>query len=296
MDNFMDRLAEKVGTQPGNSGSQDVSQQMYGQQMNYGQRNEQARQPVYNQRPQEQPVPQQPYGQQMPRPNYSQPVQEQPGYGQPMYSQNAAQPVYENQMRDMRSMQETPVYQKRQEQYAQPMRQQPQPYEQPARSQMMYEPPVNEMPIDPYQGQSKDRCAEAIEDLRQSMDSSFEKQAALISDVGSKAAEAAAKNETVVPAAIDPAAFTEVFNASATDLKNALSENIHAEDVKCYRNIQAVVEENSKKLTEQIEASANTDNSGTSGIKGLLIAILIFLLFDLGTSVILIAHIIFGVI
>ncbi len=65
--------------------------------------------------------------------------------------------------------------------------------------------------------------------------------------------------------------------------------HVHRENVKCYRNTQAVINEKTDALKQELEKRC-------SGIKGLLIGILILSLIDLGASAYLILHMVFGII
>ncbi len=65
--------------------------------------------------------------------------------------------------------------------------------------------------------------------------------------------------------------------------------HVHRENVKCYRNTQAVVDEKTGALKQELEKRC-------SGIKGMLTGILILLLINLGATAYLIMHLVFGII
>lgn len=62
------------------------------------------------------------------------------------------------------------------------------------------------------------------------------------------------------------------ISAIIAKAQEELSENIHKDTVKCYRNTQAIIEEASRKQLEAIEKSSNGKT-----IRNLLIAALILL-------------------
>lgn len=63
--------------------------------------------------------------------------------------------------------------------------------------------------------------------------------------------------------------------------------HVHRENVKCYRNTQAVIKESAGGLEKQLK-------EGQSGISGLLRAIIFLLILNLGASAVLILHTVFG--
>ena len=65
--------------------------------------------------------------------------------------------------------------------------------------------------------------------------------------------------------------------------------HVHRENVKCYRNTQAVVVENSDRIRKELKESH-------SGINGWLVALLILSIVNLGANAYLILHMVFGII
>lgn len=65
--------------------------------------------------------------------------------------------------------------------------------------------------------------------------------------------------------------------------------HVHRENVKCYRNTQAVVSESSDRISREMK-------NGRSGIRGLLIAVLILTIVNLGASAFLILRMVFGIV
>ena len=92
------------------------------------------------------------------------------------------------------------------------------------------------------------------------------------------------------------AVFEGVLSKTASGIQDNVSDSVHKESVKCYRNVQAVVEDNSKRITDRIEPVEAAVNKRTGGIKGLLICILIFLIMNFAGTALLIAHLVLGVI
>lgn len=69
--------------------------------------------------------------------------------------------------------------------------------------------------------------------------------------------------------------------------KDSLADHVHKESVKCYRNTQAVIEEKTTAVSENVQ-------SGLQGIRGLLIAAIVLLVLNLGVAGVMLAHM-FGV-
>ncbi|MBO6111815.1 MAG: hypothetical protein J6P45_02040 [Lachnospiraceae bacterium] len=109
----------------------------------------------------------------------------------------------------------------------------------------------------------------------------------------------------------------EQKQSALDDVKNSVSDIIHKEDVKLYRNVQAVVSDENKKMTEKLDAlDKSMDRTAefekvnsrlediesvegvvagrTSGLKNLLIAVIILLALNLSGIGVIIAHL-FGV-
>ena len=63
--------------------------------------------------------------------------------------------------------------------------------------------------------------------------------------------------------------------------KEEIMDHVHKESVKCYRNMQAVVEEKATMTNQNIEGNLKS-------VKGILITILVFLIFNLGATIILV--------
>lgn len=63
--------------------------------------------------------------------------------------------------------------------------------------------------------------------------------------------------------------------------KEEIMDHVHKESVKCYRNMQAVVEEKATMTSQNIEGNLKS-------VKGILITILVFLILNLGATIILI--------
>ncbi|MDD3413655.1 MAG: hypothetical protein PHY47_06605 [Lachnospiraceae bacterium] len=63
--------------------------------------------------------------------------------------------------------------------------------------------------------------------------------------------------------------------------KEEIMDHVHKESVKCYRNMQAVVEEKATMTSQSIEGSLKS-------VKGILITILVFLILNFGATIILI--------
>ncbi|MBQ9550357.1 MAG: hypothetical protein IJU87_06060 [Lachnospiraceae bacterium] len=63
--------------------------------------------------------------------------------------------------------------------------------------------------------------------------------------------------------------------------------HVHRENVKCYRNTQAVVKESTDSVKQELK-------DGMSGIRGLLKFIILLLILNLGASAVLILHSLFG--
>ena len=172
--------------------------------------------------------------------------------------------------------------------------------------------------------------AEVIRDMKRSIDDGFDQQAGMMSDFmkyideNSKAsakstedmksllqknlddtnAAFAKNNEDINKNTADNAAaiaknnedIGAIIDRSLNGIKEAVDDSVHREDVKCYRNVQAVVEDNSKKISELVVNTDDTVVKRTAGIKPLLVWILIFLLVNMGATGLLIAHIFFGAI
>ena len=63
--------------------------------------------------------------------------------------------------------------------------------------------------------------------------------------------------------------------------KEEIMDHVHKESVKCYRNMQAVVEEKATMTSQNIEGNLKS-------VKGILITILVFLILNFGATIILI--------
>jgi hypothetical protein len=63
--------------------------------------------------------------------------------------------------------------------------------------------------------------------------------------------------------------------------KEEIMDYVHKESVKCYRNMQAVVEEKANMINQNVEGNRKN-------VKGILITILVFLILNFGTTIILI--------
>ncbi len=63
--------------------------------------------------------------------------------------------------------------------------------------------------------------------------------------------------------------------------------HVHRENVKCYRNTQAVIKESTGSIKQEFK-------EGQSGIRGLLTMILLLLILNLGATAVLILHSVFG--
>ena len=125
------------------------------------------------------------------------------------------------------------------------------------------------------------------EDINTALSKNAEAMNEVITKNTADNAAAIAKNNEDIGAIID---------RSLNGIKEAVDDSVHREDVKCYRNVQAVVEDNSKKISELVVNTDDTVVKRTAGIKPLLVWILIFLLVNMGATGLLIAHIFFGAI
>lgn len=63
--------------------------------------------------------------------------------------------------------------------------------------------------------------------------------------------------------------------------KEEIMDHVHKESVKCYRNMQAVVEEKATMTNQNIEGNLKS-------VKGILITILVFLILNLGATIVLV--------
>ena len=292
MDNFMDRLTEKANSktvQTQNSEDQQPNaepvQQTIPQPQYAGQM------PQYGRIPQTGPAPVPQYSQPMQQPQYSQPAYvQQPPYGQPSarqgYGMPYGQPVFDSRQRDMRAVHEQPAYG------------QPTAYEQQMSSHMMrdqasFEQRSDDMHLDPYPVQSQDVLSEKIDDLKITVTDGFGRQSQLINEFGGRLSEPSADQGK---ADIDVSAIEDIAAKTSADLKTAVEDTVHKEDVKCYRNIQAVIEADTKTQTDHLQTAEKNLKGSIGSVKGLLIFILILLIMNLGASGLLIAHIILGVI
>ncbi len=75
----------------------------------------------------------------------------------------------------------------------------------------------------------------------------------------------------------------ETLSAKTESAKESLADHMHKESVKCYRNTQAVIEEKATELSTGVKNSVGS-------LKGLLIAILILLIVNLGAVGTMLAH------
>lgn len=81
-------------------------------------------------------------------------------------------------------------------------------------------------------------------------------------------------------------AKTEEENKQSDDIMNKIEDFVHKENVKVYRNVQAVVVDNLKAQTEELQMENGKITSNINGIKPFLIVTLILLIGNVGIGLI----------
>ena len=83
--------------------------------------------------------------------------------------------------------------------------------------------------------------------------------------------------------------FSQRYDRYEKEFKSELFQHVHRESVKCYRNTQAVIVENTNVIRQQIDDTA-------AGLRSMIIALIVLLVLNLGISALLMLHLIFGII
>ncbi len=206
------------------------------------------RQPVHQEPPQS-------MWQQQPRQIYREPAQPRPE-PQKIYQESAQpepQPIYQEPVQPMRQAPQ-PIYQEPE----QPMRQAPQPiYQEPAQ-------PIQQIYREPVQAVQQTPVPQAIQQPEQQ-------------GIAAPAAAPAADQKESAP----------VSRERMDEVEKDLFLHVHRENVKCYRNTQATIIENTNMVKQGLEDKH-------SNVHSWLLMLLVLSIVNLGASALLILHMIFG--